>query len=372
MKNVRIELYKTKKIINDHKHSDKGWFWARYSAYPYKGCAHGCRYCYEWDQKYAPHKDYRLLDKVVIIKENAAERLKRELPRKPKDVIVSGDWQPVEARYRLSRKMLEIIRQLGFPLMIVERAPLLARDLDILTDISAQTDCYVGFSIVTVRDDDVRRLFEPRGPSTKGRFKAMKRIADAGVMIGTLGMPVLPYIFDSDEELRGLVRRTADSGGRFVLFGGMTLWGTCKEIYYQALQGYDKSLIPAMEEWDKVKAKKTQWVRRCHLTIAEECYKVGITHYIPRPVSFYPENLRRNKRIAGMLYVKGRDLEMEGQSRYRARAYFKAGETLDNLDKDIGEIYRRKGRDGLLGLPGVGEKLTREIEALWDEEITQK
>lgn len=377
MRNVKVELYKTKKIINDHKRSDDGWFWTRYSAYPYKGCACGCRYCYEWDQKYAPHKDYRLLDKVVMVKENAVELLRKELAKKPRDVIAVGDWQPVEARYRLSRKMLEVIHQLKFPLMIIERAPLLTRDLDILQDISRRTDAYVGFTIVTTRDDDVRLHFEPKGPSATGRFRAMRRIADAGVMIGTLAMPIIPFIFDTDEELRLLIKMTADAGGKFVLFGGMTLWGTCKNVYYEALERAP-SIFPTgspqereailwgkkTEEWDQNKAQKTQWVRRCHLTIAEECERQGIKHYIPRPISFYPEELQRNKRIAGELSLRKRDIEMSGESRYRAMAYFKAARTIDGLLVDIRDIYREKDRRGLLALEGIGERLASEVEVL--------
>ncbi|NLI97870.1 hypothetical protein GX441_04330 [bacterium] len=376
MRDVEIQLYQTKKIINDHKHADEGWFWVRYSAYPYKGCSNGCRYCYEWDEKYAPMKDYRLLDKVVMVKENAVERLKKELPRKIKDVVCVGDWQPVEAKYRLSRKMLEIVYQLKFPLMIIERAPLLTRDLDILSDISKQTDAYVGFTIVATSDDQIRLHFEPRGPSVKGRFSSMRRIADAGVMIGTLAMPILPYIFDSDEELRTLVKMTADSGGRFVLFGGLTLWGTCKDVYYEALKRAPAILAGSpqeheaflwdkkTEEWNQNKAIQSQWGRRCHLAIAEECERQGITHYIPRPVSFFPRELRRNKEIAGNLFIKARESWMLSESPYRSHAFTKAGRAVDSLTEDIGDLYRRKGRQGLLALEGIGEKLASEIEGL--------
>lgn len=380
MKNVEVKLYTTKKILNEHKHADEGWFWVRYSAYPYKGCSNGCRYCYEWDEKYAPMKDYRLLDKVVMVKENAVERLKRELPRKTKDVVCVGDWQPVEAKYRLSRNMLELVYQFKFPLMIIERAPLLTRDLDILQDISRQTDAYVGYTIVATRDDRTRLHFEPRGPSVTGRFNAMKRIANAGVMIGTLAMPILPYIFDSDEELKLLVKMTRDAGGSFVLFGGLTLWGTCKNVYYEALERallppldslhsdaeplVRRDIIPLTEEWDRHKARQAQWGRRCHLTIAEECERQGIRHYIPRPVSFFPKELRRNKEIAGKLFLKARESWMLAESAYRSHAFTKAGRAVDSLAEDIGNLYREKGRQGLVALDGIGDKIAAEIETL--------
>jgi len=372
VRNVTVKTYQAKRILNVHKRADEGWFWTRYSAIPYKGCVHGCRYCYCWDEKYAPHPDHLSLDRVVMVKQNAPELLRRELAKKPRDVVAVGDWQPVEAEYRLSRRMLEVVRELRFPLMVIERAPLLTRDLDILVDISAQTDAYVGFTIVTPRDDDTRLHFEPKGPSSAGRFRTMRRIADAGMMIGTLAMPILPHVFDSDEELRTLVRMTADVGGRFVLFGGLTLWGTCRDVYYQALREFNPSLIPATEEWNANKARKTRWVRRCHLTIAEECARVGIKHYIPRPVSFYPPQLQGNKRIAGMLYLKARDMEMEGQSKYRVGAYYKAGRTIDSLLVDLGDLYREKGRAGLLALEGVGERLASEIETLLDAELHKR
>ena len=155
---------KTKRVLNVHKYVD-GWFFDKYSAHPYVGCAFGCEFCYSRGGKYLGGRDPDDFDRIIRVKVNAAERLRRELGRKPVDVIACGDWQlPAEQDYRLSRSMLEVVHDLGLPLFIVERSPLLTRDLDLLTDINRQAWVGVVYSISTL-DPTVKRAFEPKSPA---------------------------------------------------------------------------------------------------------------------------------------------------------------------------------------------------------------
>ena len=129
--------YKPKKIVNVHKHVDGPWFWGKYSAHPYIGCRSGCEFCYLRGSRYLGKRHPDSFDTLIQVKTNAIELLNKELNRLNVDVIAAGDWQqPAEDRYRLSRSMLESVYQHGFPLFIVERSPLLIRDLDLLIDIN--------------------------------------------------------------------------------------------------------------------------------------------------------------------------------------------------------------------------------------------
>lgn len=130
--------YQAKKIVNVYKHIG-GWYWNKYSAHPYVGCQYGCEYCYWRDEKYnmlAREKDAQGLDdpfsQYIKVKVNAAELLKRELSRLPKDVIVTGDYQPAEVRFKLSRAMLKVCLDFGFPVLINEKSPFVLRDLDLI------------------------------------------------------------------------------------------------------------------------------------------------------------------------------------------------------------------------------------------------
>jgi len=143
-----IKSYQPKSILNVQKHIDGGWFWVKYSAFPYLGCQYGCEYCYWRDEKYNPHKtsqDSEVLEfedafsQYIIIKENATELLLKELSKKPKDLIYLDHYQPIEAKERLIREILRVCLDLGFPVFINEKSPLVLNDLDILKKISKNT-----------------------------------------------------------------------------------------------------------------------------------------------------------------------------------------------------------------------------------------
>ena len=150
-----------RKIVNVHRHVD-GWFWDKYSAHPYIGCRSGCEFCYLRGGGYLGRRSPDTLDTLIQVKTNAVELLRKELPRLERDVICCGDWQqPAEDRYRLSRGMLEVVHDLSFPLFIVDRSPLLARDLDLLVEINRRAWVGIVFSISSL-DPVLKRAFEPR------------------------------------------------------------------------------------------------------------------------------------------------------------------------------------------------------------------
>ncbi|MCP8309375.1 MAG: hypothetical protein H3Z53_06015 [archaeon] len=364
MVNAKYKIYKPRKILNVYKHCDGGWFWNKYSANPYIGCHYGCLYCYEWDRKYNPYDDPEDFDKIIQIKENASELLRKELRDKPIDIISIGDWQPVEAKYGLSREMLKVILDLGFPVFINEKSPFVLRDLDLIKKINDKSYANIGFSIITTKDDDIRRIFEPKAPTILSRFEAMKRFSKEGILTGIVFMPILPYIYDNDENLEEVIKKTKEFGGSYVLDASLTLWGYCKKKFYQTLEEFNPNLIPKYEKLYSDERVIRDYYKEIHRKVLELCKRYEVLNYIPRPIKFYPENIRLNKEVAGMLYLKAREFQLSGENQYKEWAYRKAAWTIDELEKDIREIYEEKGEKGLLEIPFIGRKLAEEIKEL--------
>ncbi|MEM2100407.1 MAG: radical SAM protein [Thermoproteota archaeon] len=370
------KTYKAKRILNIHKHCDGGWFWNKYSASPYIGCEWGCEYCYSRDEKYNPHhpsRDPQVLkfgdafSQYIRVKENAPELLRNELKNKPRDLIYLDSYQPVEEEYRYVRGMLEVCLESAFPVFINEKSPMLLRDLDVLKRISESSCLNVGWSIITTEDDEVRRMFEPKAPTVSSRFAAMKKLTENKITTGTVFMPILPFIYDDDENIEAVVRRTEECGGQYILEGGLTLWGYCKTHFYKVLKKYDPALIRKYEQVYRNPKLLAEHTSRIHRLVVENCKKYGLTPYIPRPIDIYPEELRVNKRIAEMLYLKARELQLSGEETYRKWAYKKAAWSLDESGESVKTIFRRQGIEGIMQIEGIGRSLAVQIEAFLNE-----
>lgn len=365
------QVYQAKSILNVHKHCDGGWFWNKYSASPYLGCEYGCQYCYARDEEYNPHKASRdpevlkfedAFSQYIKVKENSPQLLRKALENKPRDLIYLDGYQPVEAKYKYARKMLEVCFELGFPVFINEKSPLLLRDLDLLKKINKRSYLNVGWSIATTKDDKARVAFEPKAPCVKSRFVAMKKLAENKIMTGTVFMPILPFIYDDEKNIESVVKETKKCGGKYVLDAGLTLWGYCKVHFYKALEKYRPSLTTDYDELYSNQKQFTCYTAHLHKQVLKYCKKYEITPFIPRPVSFYPEKLQLNKEIAGNFYLEARELQLSGSKGYREWAYRKAAWALDDLQENIEEIYHNEGIDGLRKIKGIGEKLAERIE----------
>lgn len=172
---------------------------------PYTGCQHGCSYCYaRFMKRVTGHKEP--WGEFVDVKINAADLLRAEIKKKKKRgrVWVSGvcdPYQPLEAKYRLTRQCLEILAQNHWPVIIQTRSPLVLRDMDIIKD--AQ-DFEVGFSVTTA-DDRIRKLFEPGAPPIRDRIQALDDLHKAGIRTYAMIAPVLPGAEGLAELLKGKI-----------------------------------------------------------------------------------------------------------------------------------------------------------------------
>lgn len=171
---------------------------------PYTGCQHACSYCYaRFMKKFSGHTE--AWGQFVDVKVNAPELLRREIKhKKPGRVWISGvcdPYQPLEAKYQLTRQCLAILTENGWPVTVQTRSPLALRDLDILKE---GKDFEVGFSVTTA-DEGVRKLFEPQAPPIAQRVQALEELHRAGIRTFAMIAPMLPGAEGLAERLAGKV-----------------------------------------------------------------------------------------------------------------------------------------------------------------------
>jgi DNA repair photolyase len=188
----------------------------------------------------------------IVVKVNAAEVLRREL-RRPSwsgSHVAMGTntdpYQRCEGRYRLTRGVLEALRDHANPCSILTKSPLLLRDLDLFVELAATAGFTANLSIGTL-DEEVWRRSEPGTPHPKARMAAVKQLVRAGIPCGILMAPILPGISDSPEQLRAVVRAAADAGASHVTPITLHLRRGVKEEFMPWLEQAYPELVPDYE-----------------------------------------------------------------------------------------------------------------------------
>jgi DNA repair photolyase len=227
-----------------------------YTANLYKGCSHGCVYCY------APSltRDERRWGSYVDVKINAPRVLERELRGIRKDEVflssASDPYQPVEAKYRLTRRCLEVLLRNRFPVSILTRSPLVLRDLDLLKKFEW---IRVGMSITTVPV----RQFEPGVPPLSRRIETLRRLSEAGIQTYVSLAPVIPGIVMVD--LDRLFEDLREAGVSWVGFAVLRFAGYDESrTMFEEASGV--SFTQALEGRDELVARLSGLVRRYGMT----------------------------------------------------------------------------------------------------------
>lgn len=189
---------------------------------PYRGCEHGCIYCYARPfHEYLGFSSGLDFETKIMVKENAPELLRRELssPRwQPKVLAMSGvtdPYQPVERRLKITRGCLEVLAEFRNPVGIVTKNQLVTRDVDLLGELARHKAAAVFVSLTTL-DGDLRKIMEPRTAPPAARLATITKLAQAGVPVGVLVAPVIPGL--TDHELPALIDAAAKAGARFASY----------------------------------------------------------------------------------------------------------------------------------------------------------
>ncbi|MBN8247595.1 MAG: PA0069 family radical SAM protein [Verrucomicrobia bacterium] len=195
---------------------DIGFTW---SLNPYRGCEHGCIYCYARPtHEYLGFSAGLDFESRIVVKEQLPELLRRELGSRswtPDTIALSGVtdcYQPVERKLRLTRRCLEVLAEFRNPVGIVTKNTLVTRDLDLLGELARHQAVAVFVSLTTL-NPDLRAILEPRTSPPSARLRAIRALADAGVPVGVMIAPVIPAI--NDHEIPALLAAAGAAGARF-------------------------------------------------------------------------------------------------------------------------------------------------------------
>ena len=207
---------------------------------PYRGCEHGCVYCYARPtHEYLGFSSGLDFETKIMVKEDAPELLRKELssPKwQPQVVALSGNtdcYQPVEKKKQLTRRCLEVFLEFRNPVVIVTKNHLVRRDVDILREL-ARFQC-VGVTVsLTTLDPKLASVMEPRASSPARRLAAIKALAEAGIPVGYLQAPMIPGLTDS--EAPAIARAAAEAGAAFAGYVALRLPFAVKSLFEQWLE----------------------------------------------------------------------------------------------------------------------------------------
>ena len=209
---------------------------------PYRGCEHGCVYCYARPGHaylgWSPGLDF---ETRLVAKVNAPELLATELARdgyrcSPIAIgAVTDAWQPIERTRLLTRRCLEVLERTGHPATMVTKGSLVERDIDLLARMAARKQVFVMITLTTL-DPTLARLLEPRAPAPWRRLQTLRRLAQAGIPVGLSLAPVIPFV--NEPEIEALLEAAAEAGARHVNYVVLRLPLELRDVFVDWLKAH--------------------------------------------------------------------------------------------------------------------------------------
>ena len=209
------ELFRddSKTVLSRNDSPDLGF---EYSLNPYRGCEHGCIYCYARPtHEYLGFSAGLDFESRILVKERAPELLRAALlnPRwKPQVIVLSGvtdPYQPIERKLRITRRCLEVLAEFRNPVAIVTKNHLVTRDIDLLRELGRFGACGVFLSITSVSPSLSARM-EPRASTPRRRFDALRELSAAGIPCGVMAAPIVPGL--NDDQIPAILDAAAEAG----------------------------------------------------------------------------------------------------------------------------------------------------------------
>jgi DNA repair photolyase len=326
----------------------------------YRGCRHNCVYCDGRSEGYYVEGEF---GRDIWVKINAIDILRKELdprrkrtPFKRSFIMMGGgvgdSYQPIEKKFRLTRKALHLIHNFNFPISILTKSTLVKRDIDIIKKINEKNGAIVSFSFSSV-DEKISSIFEPGVPSPKERLKVIEYFKNEGIACGIFLLPVIPYITDTEELLEETIRKARDANIDFIIFGGMTLKeGKQKQYFLNILKKNYPNLIV---DYNSI-YKGDRWgnaIDDYYRSINKTFNRIAQKYRIPKriPPNIYRDILSENDLVIVILDQTDYLLKLRGEK----SPYGFAAHSISNLTKPLSEM---KGE--LRQIKGVG-KTTEQI-----------
>lgn len=239
----------SKSVLTTNDSPDVGF---RYSVNPYRGCEHGCSYCYA-----RPYHEYAGMsagldfESKILVKHDAAALLRMALEKASYDpdiIAMSGVtdcYQPAEKRFQLTRQCLEVLAEFRNPVGLITKNRLVTRDIDILAEMAAWNGAVVMLSITTL-DVELSGRLEPGASRPQARLDAISKLADAGIPTGVNAAPMIPGL--TDHELPAIIKAAADAGAGYAGYTLVRLPGAVHGIFEDWLaRHYPGSVTKVME-----------------------------------------------------------------------------------------------------------------------------
>ena len=269
------------------------------SVNPYRGCEHGCIYCFARPtHEYLGFSAGLDFETRILVKHDAPELLRRELasPRwEPQPISMCGvtdAYQPVERRLGLTRRCLEVLAEFRNPVAIVTKNHLVTRDADLLGELARHQAAVVNISITTL-NPDLQRVMEPRASTPARRLDAVRTLSAAGIPVRVLVAPVVPGL--TDHEMPGILKAAAEAGASAASFIPLRLPYGLKDLFEDWLQTHfpdrkDKVLNRIREmrggklydsEWGKRMTGEGIFAAQYQAMFATASRKAGLTRDIP-------------------------------------------------------------------------------------------
>lgn len=210
------------------------------SVNPYRGCEHGCIYCYARPtHEYLGFSSGIDFETKIMVKDNAPKLLRDELssPKwKPQVIVMSGNtdcYQPVERKLKLTRGCLEVLAEFRNPVGIITKNHLVTRDLDLLGELAKHRAAHVCLSVTTL-DLELRRIMEPRTSPPGARLDAIRKLADASVPVAVNVAPIIPAL--NDHEIPAILQAAAEAGATAAWFTIVRLPHANTELFEKWLE----------------------------------------------------------------------------------------------------------------------------------------
>ena len=363
IKEVTIREIEAKSVLRKYKKIDS-WFISRYGMNLYRGCIHNCIYCDGRSEGYYVEGEF---GEDVTVKVNSIEILRRELDPKRKRtpfqrsfVMIGGgvgdSYQPIEEKYQLSRKALELVDEYNFPVHVLTKSILIKRDIDILKKINKKNRAIVSFSFSSV-NDEISAIFEPGVPSPSERLKTLTFFKNEGIACGMFLLPVIPFITDTPELMEETIRKASEINLDFIIFGGMTLKeGRQKDYFFKTLRNKYPKLIG---EYENI-YRKNKWgeavgeyYNSINLTFDNIVKKYKIPPRIP--LALYKDVLEENDLAVVILEHIDYLLKLKG----RTSPYGYAAYSVSQLKEPLSSMKRELRR--INGVGKVTESIILEI-----------
>lgn len=213
-----------------------------YSVNPYRGCEHGCVYCYaRQTHEYLGFSSGLDFETKIMVKEDIVALLENTFKKKsykPDVIMLSGNtdcYQPVEKKLELTRNILKLCLKYRNPVSLITKSSMIQRDIDILTELAAQNLTSVTMSITTL-DKSLQRIMEPRASTPERRVETVKVLSENRIPVGVNLAPIIPGI--NDEEIPQILKTVSENGATFASYIMLRLPFSVKELFVNWLEEY--------------------------------------------------------------------------------------------------------------------------------------